>query len=66
MSQNKPITVPDVIHCVRCGDDHKDVVFAPFLRPAGELTHWAKCPNTGEPILMKVRDFSKPQLSKNE
>lgn len=37
--------------CARCGKNHK-VKFLELGRPVGDLTHWTRCPNTGEPILM--------------
>lgn len=52
------ITV-DVASCARCGQDHASVVFRPLTFPiemdSGEpdLTHWAACPNNGQPILMR-------------
>lgn len=40
--------------CARCGGDHQDVVFKKFTRVNGHYSHWAPCPNIGEPILMKI------------
>lgn len=45
--------------CARCGHDHNEVEFqalrAPITADSGdaEWTHWAPCPVTGEPILLK-------------
>lgn len=41
--------------CARCGEDHK-VQFRKLRRmmEVSGHTHWAPCPNTSEPILMKV------------
>lgn len=47
-------------NCARCGDDHADVVFKKLRRPIEDAdgntlyTHWAPCPYTCEPILMRV------------
>jgi hypothetical protein len=43
--------------CARChGDGHDDLLFEPLehsLRAgATTLTHWARCPDNGEPILL--------------
>ena len=43
-----------VNRCARCGDNHKQVSFKKLTRPSDEWTHWAKCPNLGEPILFKI------------
>lgn len=40
--------------CDRCGRKHRDIVFTPFRRPYGAITHWALCPRYKEPILMKL------------
>jgi len=43
--------------CARCGGDHDDLTYRPFSRPIpdvdGAFTHWASCPETGDPILMR-------------
>ena len=41
--------------CARCGKDH-EVQFKRLQRmmEVSGHTHWAPCPNTGEPILMKI------------
>lgn len=49
-----------VRNCARCGDDHSGLVFKAFtIRPITHgdgvtFTHWALCPNTGEPIIMEI------------
>ena len=48
-----PRTV-DVYECVRCGRDHDDLEFHKLARPSDSWTHWATCPNNGEPVLVKV------------
>lgn len=51
--------------CARCdGDGHPGITFKRLTRPielepgvkAYTLTHWAMCPTTGEPILMRFVD----------
>ncbi len=46
----------DVPRCCRCGCNHKALVFTPFKRHAGDPspTHWATCPDTGEPIAAQL------------
>jgi len=53
--------VKNVERCPRCGGNHQGMVFAklekPIIEPHEpcgqpfELSHWALCPMTGEPIL---------------
>jgi len=43
-----------VTNCARCGGVHEKLVFAVLKQPAGEDTHWAPCPATGEPILLQL------------
>lgn len=43
----------DVDGCARCGGEHR-VEFREFARPAGQYTHWASCPETGDPILLEI------------
>lgn len=42
--------------CARCGENHQDIPFHILLRPMGEWTHWGSCPNTKEPILLRIVD----------
>jgi len=48
--------------CARCGLNHKSLDFNE-LTNAGEWTHWVMCPETNQPILLKilldVEDFKK-------
>ncbi len=44
----------DVGCCARCVEDHKSLTFKRFKVQCGEDTHWGICPNTLEPILMRV------------
>lgn len=46
--------IPLIINCSRCGENHTNLTFEPFRRPPGGFTHFAPCPTTHEPILMKV------------
>ena len=48
-----------IIHCERCSQDHVDLEFQRLTRPMinGETwTHWAPCPTTGEPIMLRVQE----------
>jgi len=57
-----PYEVLDVIACVRCGKNHSRVRFkrmaSPFCWGTIEvLTHWALCPEVGDPILLGHRNI---------
>lgn len=47
--------------CARCGADrHTDLLYTAFTRPIdlgdlGTATHYAVCPENGEPILLVVK-----------
>lgn len=53
----------DLVGCARChGPGHHGLDFVKLRRPIEaqgcedeDLTHWALCPNTGEPILLGIR-----------
>lgn len=56
-----PLVTMDVNGCARCGTGHKEIGFRRFTNPllapgAAAMTHWAPCPKTGEPILMRFVD----------
>ena len=42
-----------ITNCARCGGRHTDIWFWKFTRKASEYTHWAMCPKTNQPILMR-------------
>jgi len=49
-------------NCARCGENHDGVeglmpITRPVLDDAGNVlaTHWLRCPTSGEPILVLVR-----------
>ena len=44
----------NVRKCARCGGDHDRVGFKPFTNPPRRFSHWAHCPKSGEPILMRL------------
>jgi len=44
----------DVVKCARCGGDHGKLAFYKLTRAAKDFQWWSLCPNTGEPILMRV------------
>ena len=45
----------DVRRCARCGaKEHKQLEFQRLRRPAKDFNWWAPCPETGEPILMRI------------
>lgn len=57
----------NIIRCARCGSDHS-VEMAPFRNQPiiendqTEWTHWGTCPETGEPILMRI--IARPEPAK--
>lgn len=57
----KEYHVPLINDCARCRKVHKDMVAKPFTKPTliftikrEAITHFAICPNTNEPILMRI------------
>lgn len=46
--------IRDIHHCSRCGSTHKNMVFVKLDRACKEYTHWAECPETEQPILMRI------------
>lgn len=50
-----------VFGCARCGLDHDserivmERLVQPIDDPDGPYTHWAPCPENGQPILMRVQ-----------
>lgn len=47
--------VLDVGNCARCRENHEGLVFRKLRRPvSSEQTHWATCPTTGEPIILRI------------
>lgn len=59
VSDMPEIVTVDIINCSRCGEDHSDLTFkkltCPIIVSEGERwTHWASCPSTREPIIMKI------------
>lgn len=52
--------VVEVIGCSRCGKNHRDVEFNEFafrnvVCGDVEISHWGTCPETKEPVLMRIR-----------
>jgi hypothetical protein len=59
------VVTVDVKGCARChGDGHPGLVFRPLTYPVdvaddvAPLTHWALCPTTVEPILLRIEAVS--------
>lgn len=51
--------VDDLKSCARCGGNHDSLEFKEFKIPIKDSdketwTHWATCPSTGDPVLMKI------------
>ncbi len=50
--------IEKLANCARCGFDHdKPITFKMLKRPMGDFTHWAPCPNNGDPIILKIEDI---------
>lgn len=50
-------TLASVQMCARCGKDHRNLLFYKFTNPVqadAHYTHWARCPVSCEPILMRI------------
>jgi hypothetical protein len=62
------VKVDRLVHCARCGATHEDIVFVRFMVPIRAFgvelySHWAKCPTSGDPILMVAEaQMVDPQL----
>lgn len=54
-AQDPQIVKTPVRNCARCGGNH-DLAFQPLTNPPASYTHWAPCPTSGQPILMRVED----------
>jgi hypothetical protein len=51
----------DVRNCARCGGDHDGLDCKRFARPPGEWTFWGTCPDSGDPVLVRItEDESEP------
>lgn len=52
--------IKSIVGCARCGGEgHKNLKFKKLKNPVQatqtfQLTHWAMCPETNEPILMAI------------
>jgi hypothetical protein len=61
MPDEKTIIKIMVINCARCGESH-EVNFAKFSLEGVDIngdifTHWGMCPETSEPILLKIVEY---------
>jgi hypothetical protein len=51
------VIISSIKNCARCGGNHEDLVFNKLRRPTQtpeKWSHWASCPKTKEPILLRV------------
>lgn len=65
MTQNN-ITLKFLGNCARCGGNHKDIEFKAMANALEQYTHWAPCPNNGDPILLEIlaaEDTNQPELN---
>jgi hypothetical protein len=44
----------DVRHCARCDKTHMALSFMPLSNPPPDVSHWAMCPQTHQPILLTI------------
>ncbi len=44
--------------CARCGEAHDQIEVKAFTNAPDEASHFAICPTTGEPILVKYSSIS--------
>jgi hypothetical protein len=61
MKQSDLIKTMDVRQCARCGMDHQRLPFRKLGNPNDQFTHWATCPGTGEPIMMRQVSINRVQ-----
>jgi hypothetical protein len=52
----------DVKDCARCQEDHLNLEFSKLRIPSNSWTHWASCPNTMEPIMLKLVVLDEPEV----
>lgn len=46
------------IVCSSCGEQHEGQEIFKFLKRQGLATHWYRCPNTNEPVLLTMLEGS--------
>ena len=44
----------EILSCERCGGDHPEIVFVELECHADTWDHWALCPETGEPLTLRL------------
>lgn len=52
-AEDEPLIV-NVGSCARCGQDHRQHPFHKLTRRQDEWSHWAVCPESGEPIMLAI------------
>ena len=54
------ITVRRMLHCFRCGRNHKDLTLKKFAKhmTVGNMVfpYWVMCPTTNEPIIVRIEE----------
>lgn len=59
--------VVNVTGCSRCGGEHREVKFLPFVKPPSYLgltwTHWAICPETGDPVMLRPAEPARSEAT---
>lgn len=61
----------NVKSCARCGNDHERLSFKRFAQSIRdnngiEWTHWARCPQTGDPVLLRVLEVTESRPNPDE
>lgn len=54
INPEKPLIL-NVERCARCGQPHDDIWFFKLQNPPENLDHYATCPTSCQPILIKVQ-----------
>lgn len=50
--------ITELSGCARCGEDHGRLIAMPLTQHHGRCSHWARCPDTGEPIMVARQPYS--------
>ena len=62
LKNTEHILITELADCPRCGEDHADLNFVRLdhtMEASGvEFTHWAPCPTTEAPILLRVDTYT--------
>ncbi len=57
------VVLKRLVRCARCGHNHGRISFHRLTYPCGALTHWTRCPRSGQPILLRIVASPNTKLS---